>query len=263
MHAALRVAARHLLMHDAAARRHPLHVARAEHALVAEAVAVIDLAGQHISDRLDAAMRMPGKAGLVLVGIVVAEIVQQQERIELLGVAEAEGAAQMHAGAFHGRLGLDDLLHGTDGHDTSPFVDRECLIAMLRRRCVPVLANARLDQRGELTRRELVEEVFDAVLSSVTVPSSSIRPRLEGGYRSRRRISRTPCAPRIWRRCCCASAVPIAPGEVPVTAASLAGPEFLPHGRAPQSMAFFSTAGIERLCSGVTKTSRRPPRSRT
>ena len=80
----LRVAARHLLMHDAAARGHPLHVAGAEHALVAEAVAVIDLAGQDIGDRLDAAMRMPGEAGLVLVGIVVAEIVQQQERIELL-----------------------------------------------------------------------------------------------------------------------------------------------------------------------------------
>ena len=122
MHAALRVAARHLLMHDAAAGRHPLHVARAEHALVAEAVAVIDLAGQDIGDRLDAAMRMPGKAGLVLVGIVVAEIVQQQERIELLGVAEAEGAAQMHAGALHGGLGLDDLLHGTDGHDATSLM---------------------------------------------------------------------------------------------------------------------------------------------
>src|SRR5215470_17712617 len=29
--------------------------------------------------------------------------------------------------------------------------------------------------------------------------------------------------------------------------------ELLPHGRAPQSIAFLSTAGIERLCSGVTK----------
>ena len=37
-----------------------------------------------------------------------------------------------------------------------------------------------------------------------------------------------------------------------MTAAGLPGQEVLPHGRAPQSMAFFSTAGIERLCSGVT-----------
>ena len=35
-------------------------------------------------------------------------------------------------------------------------------------------------------------------------------------------------------------------------AAGLPGQEVLPQGRAPQSMAFFSTAGIERLCSGVT-----------
>ena len=37
-----------------------------------------------------------------------------------------------------------------------------------------------------------------------------------------------------------------------MTAAGLPGQEVLPQGRAPQSMAFFSTAGIERLCSGVT-----------
>jgi hypothetical protein len=34
--------------------------------------------------------------------------------------------------------------------------------------------------------------------------------------------------------------------------AGLAGPGVLAVGRAPQSMAFFSTAGIERSCSGVT-----------
>ena len=47
-----------------------------------------------------------GKPAEIFVGIVVAEVVQQQERIELLGVAEAEGAAQMHAGAFKRGLGL-------------------------------------------------------------------------------------------------------------------------------------------------------------
>ena len=46
--------------------------------------------------------------------------------------------------------------------------------------------------------------------------------------------------------------MPIAPGEVPVIATGLPGHEVLPHGRAPQSMALLSTAGIERLCSGVT-----------
>ena len=110
------VALRHLLVKDAAAGGHPLHVAGAEIAAVAQAVAVLDVAGQHIGDGLDAAMRMPGKAGAILVGTVVAEIVEQQERIELGGVAEAEGAAQMDAGALDRGLGGDDALDRSDGH---------------------------------------------------------------------------------------------------------------------------------------------------
>src|SRR6516165_6396152 len=54
------------------------------------------------------------------------------------------------------------------------------------------------------------------------------------------------------RRCCCAKALPIAPGEVPVMKAGLPVHEFLPQGRAPQSMAFLRAAGMERSCSGVT-----------
>ena len=46
VHAALRVALRHLLMHDAAPGGHPLHVAFAERAVTAEAVAVLDRAFQ-------------------------------------------------------------------------------------------------------------------------------------------------------------------------------------------------------------------------
>src|SRR5437879_6528939 len=74
VHTTLRVTLRHLLVHDAAAGRHPLHVARGHQSAIAQAVAVLHLAGQNVRDRLDAAMRMPGEAGLVLVGIVVAEI---------------------------------------------------------------------------------------------------------------------------------------------------------------------------------------------
>ena len=95
MHPALRVALGHLLMEDAAARGHPLHVAGAEAAAVAEAVAVLDGAGEHVGDRLDAAVRMPRKPGEVVLGIVVAEVVEQQERIEVRGLAEAEGALQL------------------------------------------------------------------------------------------------------------------------------------------------------------------------
>ena len=104
VHAALGVALRHFLMQNAAARRHPLHVAGFEIAAVAEAVAVLDGARQHISDGLDAAMRMPRKAGAIIVRPVVAEIVEQEKRIEFRRVAEAEGAVELDAGALDGRL---------------------------------------------------------------------------------------------------------------------------------------------------------------
>ena len=123
----VRVALRHFLMQDAAARGHPLHVARAQRAAIAEAVAMLDGAGEHIGDGLDAAMRMPRKAGAVILRPVVAEIVEQQERVEVAGVAEPERAAQLDAGAFHGGRGLDDALHGTNGHG-GPLNSRKPLI---------------------------------------------------------------------------------------------------------------------------------------
>ena len=39
-------------------------------------------AGEHVGDRFDAAMRMPREAGEIVVRVVVAEVVEQQERIE-------------------------------------------------------------------------------------------------------------------------------------------------------------------------------------
>ena len=88
-------------------------------AAVAHAVAVLDRPGQHIGDGLDPAMGMPGEAGQVVVRDVVAEIVEQQEGIEVGGIAEPERAAQVHAGAFEGGLGLDESLDGSDGHETA------------------------------------------------------------------------------------------------------------------------------------------------
>ena len=103
-------------MDDAAAGRHPLNVAGGDGAAVAHAVAVLHGSGQDVGDGLDAAVRMPGKAGQVILGNVVAEIVEQQERIEVGRVAEAERPAQVHARAFQGGLGLDEPLDGSDGH---------------------------------------------------------------------------------------------------------------------------------------------------
>src|SRR6185295_8388951 len=56
----------------------------------------------------------------------------------------------------------------------------------------------------------------------------------------------------MLRRCCCPIAVPILPGDVPMTAEGLRANEFLPYGRLAQSIAFFNAPGIERLYSGVT-----------
>ena len=79
---------------------HPLHVAGGDGALVAHAVAVFDGAGEHVRDGLDAAVRVPREARQVIFRDVVAEVVEQEERVEIGRIAESECAAQVHARAF-------------------------------------------------------------------------------------------------------------------------------------------------------------------
>nr|QBM06462.1 pirin [uncultured bacterium] len=86
-------------MQDAATGGHPLHAAGGEVAAVAMVVAVLHVAGQHVGDRLEAAVRMLGKAGDVIVGAVGTEFVQQQERVEHVQPGLADDAFQFHAGA--------------------------------------------------------------------------------------------------------------------------------------------------------------------
>jgi hypothetical protein len=57
---------------------------------------------------------MPGKSGSIIGWILIAEIVQQQKRIEILGLAEAEGALQLHASTLNGGGCLKDLLNGSE-----------------------------------------------------------------------------------------------------------------------------------------------------
>ena len=116
-------------MQDAAPRRHPLHVARAELTAVAKAVAMLDGAGQHVRNRLDAAVGMPRKAGEIVVRVVVSEVVQEQKRIVVGRLAEAERAAQPDTGALDRRLRLHDAPDGTDGHDdriSHPLASGSC-----------------------------------------------------------------------------------------------------------------------------------------
>jgi len=57
-----------------------------------------------------------GKPAKVIARRIVAEIVEQQERIEIGGVAEAERTLQLDAGALNGGRRVEELLDGTDGH---------------------------------------------------------------------------------------------------------------------------------------------------
>ena len=70
---------------------------------------MLDRACQDVGDGLDAAMRMPGKTGQIIRWIVVAKIVQQQEGIEILGLAETKGTLQLDSCALQRGLGLYDL----------------------------------------------------------------------------------------------------------------------------------------------------------
>ena len=122
MHASARVALRHLLVENPAPGRHPLNVAGAQLAAIAEAIAVVDRSGEHVGDGLDAAMGVPGETGTVVIGPIVAKIVEQEKGIELPGISESECTPQLHARAFDGGLGLDNAFDRPNGHEVFPLV---------------------------------------------------------------------------------------------------------------------------------------------
>src|SRR5579862_4078574 len=108
MHATLGISLRHLLVKDAAAGGHPLHIASGHFALVTETVAMLDRAREYISDRLDPAVRVPGESRQIIFRVVVTEIIEQQKGIEILGFPKAEGTLQLHAGALDCGFRFDD-----------------------------------------------------------------------------------------------------------------------------------------------------------
>src|SRR5688500_7599448 len=104
-------------MEDAAACGHPLDVTRTHLATIAEAVTVLDRSREHVRDGFNSAMRMPWEAREIRVGIVIAEVVEKQERIELARITEAECPAQRHSRAFHCRNCLSYVFDRSKGHD--------------------------------------------------------------------------------------------------------------------------------------------------
>ena len=169
MHAAQRIALGHFLVDDAPARGHPLQVAGPDGAAVAHAVAVLDRAGQDVGDGFDAAMRMPREAGEIIVRDVVAKIVEQEEGIEVGGIAEAERAAQMHARAFESGLGLDQAFDGSNGH-------------------IVLLVQFNCDCHGNITRRRRAVNL--AWCAGWGLPHFRYRPY----------AARATVAPNIWEQ---------------------------------------------------------------
>jgi hypothetical protein len=107
MHLADLIAFGHFLVNDASARRHPLDIARPNSAAVSQTIRMFNGAGQDVRDGLDTPVRVPGKAGEVVIRYVVSEVIKQQERVELGRVAEPESTPQTHSGAFQRGLGFN------------------------------------------------------------------------------------------------------------------------------------------------------------
>jgi hypothetical protein len=113
---------RHFRMDDAAPRRHPLHAAGIETARMTLIVAMAHAARQHIGHGLEAAMRMLGKAGDVIGGIVRAEFVQHQEWIDVIELRRADEAVELHPRAVADRNATHDARYRPQGHSRSIHV---------------------------------------------------------------------------------------------------------------------------------------------
>src|SRR5690606_33912608 len=113
----------HLRMHQAAAGGHPLHAAGDQQALVAAVVLVAHAAVEHVRHGLEAAMRMAGETGDVVFGLVGAELVEQQERIELRQRRAADDAGELDPGAVRRGAAADladDAGAGSGVHGGAP-----------------------------------------------------------------------------------------------------------------------------------------------
>src|ERR1700730_7994451 len=131
MHSPLGVSLRHFLVQNSAPGGHPLDVAGTELAPVSQTVAVVHASREHIGDRLDAAVWVPWKSRAVVVWTFIAEIIEQEQWIELARITEAEGTAQSHACAFDRGLGFDDTLNGPNGHGGLASLMASLLAAIL------------------------------------------------------------------------------------------------------------------------------------
>jgi hypothetical protein len=86
---------------DASAGRHPLDVARPQAAGVTRRVPVLHAPGEQVGDRLEAAVRVIGRAlGFARSQVGRPHLVEQEERVEVIELAGGEGPPHLEAGAL-------------------------------------------------------------------------------------------------------------------------------------------------------------------
>src|SRR6478752_4470917 len=94
-------------MNDAVTGGHPLRAARNQLATLAETVAMLHVAVDHVRDGLEAAMRVCRETFLIVVDAITVDLVEQQEWIELRQRLRADASAQAHTSALHRRRRID------------------------------------------------------------------------------------------------------------------------------------------------------------
>jgi hypothetical protein len=104
---------RHLLMDDAAARRHPLYVPGTNNPTVPDAVSMFHLTAEDIGNGFDASMGMPWKALDVVFGVVRTKIVEKKEWVKQGNLIVPERSFEVYTCSFDGRPTLPDLLNSS------------------------------------------------------------------------------------------------------------------------------------------------------
>ena len=112
---------RQFTVDHAATGGHPLHAAALQQPLVAGRVAMAHAPGEHVGHGLEAAVRVVGEAGDVIVGRIAAERVEHQERVEPVLQVLRQHPGQLDTGAVAGGATGDQAFdaarcdHGREG----------------------------------------------------------------------------------------------------------------------------------------------------
>src|SRR5437867_871661 len=102
-------------MNDPAARRHPLHVSRAQHAPMPRRILVLELAFEHVGHGFETTMRMIGRADRFTGGVIHrSELVKEEKWIHKRELVRRQRAADDESGALALPVRGHDLRDGTD-----------------------------------------------------------------------------------------------------------------------------------------------------